>query len=68
MPNSLRQILEAYSEIFCVKLYKGFQKQPVGGAFIVLAKSLKTVFDEVLLTVNLLYQNSVKAYEDDLKH
>lgn len=68
MPNSLWQILEAYSEIFCVKQYKGFQEQPVGGAFIVLAKSLKTVFDKVLLTVNLLCQNSIKAYEDNLKH
>ena len=40
--NSLWQILQTYSETcpFCVKKYKGFQKQSVGGGLKVLAKSL----------------------------
>ena len=42
----------------CETVYIGFEKQSVGGALKVLAKSLKTVFDEVYFIVNLLYQNS----------
>ena len=51
-----------------MKQYIGFQKQPVGGALKVLDKSSKTVFDKDHFTVKLLYQNSVKKYEDDLEH
>ena len=39
------------------------QKQWVGGGLIVLAKSLKTVFDEVHFKVNSLHQNSIKEYD-----
>ena len=49
--------------------YKGFQKQSVGGGLKVLAKYLKTVFGEELsFIINLLYQNSIKKYEDDLEY
>lgn len=51
-----------------MKQYVGFQKQPVEGALKVLDKSSKTVFDKDHFTVKLLYQNSVKKYEDDLEH
>ena len=54
-----------------MKQYIGFQKQPVGGALKVLDKSSKTVFDKdhkIKITVKLLFQNSVKKYEDDLEH
>ena len=33
-----------------------------------LAKPLKTVFDEVCFIVNFLNQNSIKKYGDDLEH
>ena len=70
MANSLWQILQAYSEtrISFVKQYIGFKKQSVGGALKVLANSFKTVFEKIHFTVNLLYQNSIKKYEDDLEH
>ena len=42
--------------------------QSLKGAHKVLAKSLKTVFDEVHFIVNLLYQNLINKYEDDLEH
>ena len=53
---------------FFVKQYIDCQKQPVGGAFKVLAKFLKTVFDEGHFIVNLLYQISIKKRGDDLGH
>ena len=45
-----------------------FQKESVGGALKVLEKSLKSVFDEVHFKVNLVYQNSIKKYENNLEH
>ena len=50
--------------LFWVKHYLGFQKQSVEGALQVLAKPLKTVFNEAHFIVNLLYQNSIK--KDDV--
>ena len=50
MSISLWLIWQAYSEtciFLCVKQRICFQKQSMGGALKVLAKSLKTVFDEV---------------------
>lgn len=38
----------------------------VGDSLKVLVKYLKTTFDEVYFTVNLLYQNSIKQYKDNL--
>ena len=52
----------------CAEQFIGFQKQSVGGALKVLAKSLKSVFDEVHFKENLFYQNSIKKYENDLEH
>ena len=46
-PNSLRQVLHSEISIFCVMLYKDFQKQSVGRALEVMSKSLGTVVDEV---------------------
>ena len=40
----------------------------VGDALKVLVKYLKTTFHEVYFIVNLLYQNSIKQYEDNLGH
>ena len=70
MGNSLWKILKTYSEtcISCVKQCIGCKKQSMGGALKVLAKSLKTVFEKIHAIVNLLYQNSIKKYEYDLKH
>ena len=47
MVNSLRQVLHSEISIFCLMLYKDFQKQSVGHALEVLAKSSGTVVDEV---------------------
>lgn len=62
--------MQRYSEtcIFCVKQYIGFQKQLAGSALEVLAKYLKTVFDEIYFKLNLACQNSNKKYEDDIGH
>ena len=46
--------------IFFMKQYIGFQKQSVGGALKVLAKSLKTIFNEDHFIANLVYQNSIE--------
>ena len=43
-----------------MKQYIGFQKQSVGGALKVLAKSLKTIFNEDHFIANLVYQNSIE--------
>ena len=43
-----------------VKQYIDYLKQSIGGVLKVLAKSLKTVFDEDHFVLNLLYQISVK--------
>ena len=70
MVYSLWKILQTYSGtcIFCAKQYTDFQKQSVGGAkSLELAKSLKTVFDEVHFPVNLLHQNPIKKYDDELE-
>ena len=69
MADSFWQILQTHSEtcICCLKRYISFQKQSVGGALKVLAKSLKTVFDEVHFIANLLYQNLIEKYEDYLE-
>ena len=56
--------LETY--ISCAKQYIGFQKQSVIVPLKVLAKSLKTVFEKDHF-ITLLYQNSIKKYEDDLE-
>ena len=53
---------------FCMKQYIDFQKQSVVGALKMLAKCFKTVFDEICFIVNLIYQNSIKKYQDDLEH
>ena len=55
MADSLGQAFQTYSKIciFCVMQDIDFQKQPVGSVLKVLAKSLKTVFDEVHFIVNL---------------
>ena len=45
---------------FFMKQYIGFQKQSVGGALKVLAKSLKTIFNEDHFIANLVYQNSIE--------
>ena len=63
-PSILRKwlhILQRYSET-CN--FWNFQRQSVGGVLKVMLKSLETVFDEVHFTINLLYRNSVKKYED----
>ena len=54
--------MQTYSStcIFCLKQSIDYQEQSVGGRLKVLAEFFKTVFDEVHLIVNLLYQNSVK--------
>ena len=53
---------------FSMKQYIDFQKQSVVGALETLAKCFKTVFDEICFIVNLIYQNSIKKYQDDLEH
>ena len=56
MAGSLRQVLRTYSGIclFCRAIqYMVSQKQPVGSAHEVLAKSSETVFDEAHFIVNL---------------
>ena len=45
---------------FFMKQYIDFQKQSVSDALNVLAKSLRTVFNEDHFIVNLLYQISIK--------
>ena len=54
MANSLRNVLQTYSEIwiFCVIQYMDFQKQSMGSALKLLGKSLKTVLDEVHFMVS----------------
>ena len=70
MAHSLWQILQTYSKtcIFYVKLYKGSHRQSVRGALTVLVKSLKIVSDEVHFITHMLYQNSIKEFQDDLEH
>lgn len=46
--------------IFFMKQYIGFHKQSVGGALKVLAKSLKTIFNEDHFIANLVHQNSIE--------
>ena len=56
MVNSLRQVLQTYSEIrifYVILAIYHFQKQSVGSALKVLAKSLENFVDEVRFIVNL---------------
>ena len=69
MANSLRQILQTYSETcnFYVIQYIGIQKQSVGNVLKVLLKSLKTFFVEIHFIVNLLCKNLIRNYENNLE-
>ena len=56
MVNSLRQVLQTYSEIrifYVILAIYLFQKQSVGSALKVLVKSLENFVDEVRFIVNL---------------
>ena len=59
----MAKILQTYSlqkHVFLGDVIFRLLEVSVGSTLTVLAKSLKTVFDEVHFIVNLLYQNSIR--------